>query len=1401
MSTVSPAVKIGLRLLGMWPDVSYSTTYWLSFMLSMLVIQYFQYLYIFEHLSMSELSNLVDGLPMTLDYSLTFFKLTSLWIQRRVFHQILTAMDNDWRECINMDKHLYMMTIKANIAHFISNVLLSVNATVALLYLSGDYIIRFVFLNEAQNHTLRQFPIKIQFPFETQQSPMFELLVVTISLHVMLHVSVLCILNGLVLTLVTIYTILYFIFLSQTIVTIFILLRFQYCIRMIVTSTVSPVLKIGLQLLGVWPDVSIPYWLIYICSILIIQYFQYRYVYEHFKISELSNLVDSLPASLDYSLTIFKIIILWIHRRVVYQLLAAMDNDWHECVDIDQHLYVMTIKANTSHFYANAMISVYIIVGVFYLLSGYVVHFVYEVEDYNNTLREFPIKVYFPFENQQSPIFELLALTLFLHVLLNTTTVSIVNALISTLSKSIADAAYESFWYDLPLNQRKILMFVIMRSQKQLMITAGRITSLSLTTFTSYYQYRYVLEHSKISELSDFVDGLSAALSFSLIILKVTSIWIHRGVLHQLLAAMDNDWHECVDSDQHLYVMTIKANISHFYSNVMISINILAAVTYFSGGYAIRFVYQSGDYNNTLRQFPVKVLFPLKAQQSPLFELLAVTQFLLMLFNSYMLSVINALISTLVLHVSGQIDILCQEFKTISAKTLPYKTFTSMLGILIERHNRVFWFSDNIENLFSFIALMQVIWNTLVICGLVFIIIISFHIETGLSVIIKSVFSYLAVIAEIFILCFAGEYLNLKSKSIADAAYESLWYDLSSNNKKTIPFIILRSHKQLVITAGKITNLSLETFTSYFQYRYVFEHFKISELSNLVDSLPAALDYSLTIFKVTSLWIHRRVIHQLLTAMDKDWRECVNIDHHLYVMTIKANTSHFCSNIMFGINTIASVSYLLSGYAIRFVYLSGDYNDTLRQLPIKVQFPFETQQSPIFELLVVILLLHVMLNSCTLSILNALISTLVFHVSGQIDILCQEFKNLSAKILPYKTSTSTLAILIERHNRIFLFSDKIEKLFSFIALMQVIWNTFIICSLGFIIIISLYVETGVITIIKTIFTYLAVIVEVFILCFAGEYLNFKYFQYQYVFEHFKISELSNLVDSLPAALDYSLTMIKVVTLWIHRRKSIINAAYELSWYDIPSHQSKMLILIIMRSQKQLTISAGKMMDLSFETYTNVIKKFEFSNLIDGLSLTLDYSLTFVKLASLWIHRRVFHKILAAMDNDWRECINIDEHLNMMTIKATVSHFYSNAMLSFNGAAAVLYVLGDYAIRFVYTAKDYNDTLRQLPIKVLLPFETEQSPIFELLVVIMFLHIILVSLLVAVLNGLILLINTLAAAFYAIESLIRFAKDENDPHESKFDLLLKMKLLFKVNEPPSLRLWQDPGVSSPSLLWF
>nr|XP_012219954.1 PREDICTED: odorant receptor 22c-like [Linepithema humile] len=329
----------------------------------------------------------------------------------------------------------------------------------------------------------------------------------------------------------------------------------------------------------------------------------------------------------------------------------------------------------------------------------------------------------------------------------------------------------------------------------------------------------------------------------------------------------------------------------------------------------------------------------------------------------------------------------------------------------------------------------------------------------------------------------------------------------------------------------------------YFQYLYVFTHFKLSELSNLVDSLPMTLDYSLSIFKLTSLWLQRRIMQQILIAMDKDWRECMDVNQYLYVMTIKANVSHFFSNTILSFYGISGVFYVLGDYAIHIMHLVSDNNDTLRQLPMKVQLPFETEQSPIFEVLVVTLFLHVMANSFTIALLNGLIFSLVLHVSGQIDIICEEFRIISEKILLYESSASTLRTLIERHNKVILFSDNIEKLFSFIALMQVVWNTLVMCCLGFIIIISIHNEGSLFVLIKTILAYIAMMIEAFIFCFAGEYLSLK----------------SN---------------------------AIAEAAYDVLWYNLPSNQSKIIIFVIMRSYRRLTITAGKIMDLSLETFAS-----------------------------------------------------------------------------------------------------------------------------------------------------------------------------------------------------------------------
>ena len=82
-TSISTSVEIGLRFVGIWPGLQYGTVTWFTYMMSLVFALYFQYVYIFDHFDVNNISNLVDALSITLAYSLGFLKLISLWLNRR----------------------------------------------------------------------------------------------------------------------------------------------------------------------------------------------------------------------------------------------------------------------------------------------------------------------------------------------------------------------------------------------------------------------------------------------------------------------------------------------------------------------------------------------------------------------------------------------------------------------------------------------------------------------------------------------------------------------------------------------------------------------------------------------------------------------------------------------------------------------------------------------------------------------------------------------------------------------------------------------------------------------------------------------------------------------------------------------------------------------------------------------------------------------------------------------------------------------------------------------------------------------------------------------------------------------------------------------------------------------
>lgn len=82
-TSISTSVEIGLRFVGIWPGLPYGTITWSAYMTSLVFALYFQYVYIFGHFDVYNISNLMDALSITLSYSLGFLKLASLWSNRR----------------------------------------------------------------------------------------------------------------------------------------------------------------------------------------------------------------------------------------------------------------------------------------------------------------------------------------------------------------------------------------------------------------------------------------------------------------------------------------------------------------------------------------------------------------------------------------------------------------------------------------------------------------------------------------------------------------------------------------------------------------------------------------------------------------------------------------------------------------------------------------------------------------------------------------------------------------------------------------------------------------------------------------------------------------------------------------------------------------------------------------------------------------------------------------------------------------------------------------------------------------------------------------------------------------------------------------------------------------------
>ena len=70
------------------------------------------------------------------------------------------------------------------------------------------------------------------------------------------------------------------------------------------------------------------------------------------------------------------------------------------------------------------------------------------------------------------------------------------------------------------------------------------------------------------------------------------------------------------------------------------------------------------------------------------------------------------------------------------------------------------------------------------------------------------------LLIQLFAYSYVGEYLKTQTESVGNSVYFCTWYDMPKNVSKDIIFIIMKAQRPVLLRAGKIFVVNMETYIS-----------------------------------------------------------------------------------------------------------------------------------------------------------------------------------------------------------------------------------------------------------------------------------------------------------------------------------------------------------------------------------------------------------------------------------------------------------------------------------------------------------------------------------------------------------------------------------------------------------